>query len=125
MINTNSEICMSKKAYFFINLLHLVLFISLTSSNYNTQELPQFELTIQNHHFQPADLSLPANTKLVLVIHNKDNSAEEFECPDLRKEKIIPANSTVKMVFQPMESGKYEFFGEFNPDHAKGQLIVE
>jgi hypothetical protein len=83
------------------------------------------QLIIQNHLFIPEELAIPANTKIKLTIHNKDDQAEEFECPSLRREKIIPSNATVSIIITPLKSGVYEFFGEFNKDTARGRIKVE
>lgn len=95
------------------------------SSCTDNSDLPQFELFIQNHHFKPQELILPEKTKISLVVHNQDDTAEEFECQALRKEKIIPAKSSIKMIIQPLEKGEYEFFGEFHPQQAQGKIVVK
>jgi hypothetical protein len=83
------------------------------------------QLTIQNHLFSPEEILIPANTKIKLIIHNKDNQAEEFECPALRREKIIPSNASASIIITPLKQGIYEFFGEFNKDTAQGRIKVE
>ena len=82
-------------------------------------------LVIKNHVFEPAELKVPANQKIKLIVHNQDNSAEEFESKSLKREKVIAAGSKASFVIGPLKPGKYDFFGEFNPATAKGVVIAE
>ncbi len=82
-------------------------------------------LLIVNHRFQPATLTIPANTKVQLVIENRDATPEEFESNDFNREKIILPNSSAVIFVGPLRPGQYRFFGEFNPATAQGVLRVE
>lgn len=83
------------------------------------------EVVIKDHQFSPAEVKVPANEKVTLIIKNQDATPEEFESHDLKREKVIKANSEAKVLVGPLKPGKYEFFGEFNPKTAKGQIIAE
>jgi hypothetical protein len=85
----------------------------------------KFELLIENHRFIPEEIIIPSNTKVKLLIHNKDDSAEEFECLAIRKEKLIPAKSSVSMIIPALQSGIYDFVGEFHPNSAIGRIKVK
>ena len=82
-------------------------------------------LVIKNHLFEPAELKVPANQKIKLIVHNQDNSAEEFESKSLKREKVIAAGTKTTILIGPLKPGKYDFFGEFNPATAKGVVIAE
>ncbi len=86
---------------------------------------PEFSISIRDHEFQPAEIRVPANVKVVLVIENKDATAEEFESYELHREKIIAGNKTAKIFIGPLEPGRYPFFGEFNPKTAQGVVVAE
>ena len=86
---------------------------------------PVHKLEIRDHHFDPAELRVPANTKIKLVIHNTDSSAEEFESYELKREKVIPAQAEGVVFIGPLAPGEYPFFGDFNQATAKGRLIAE
>ena len=88
-------------------------------------EPPVVELSIHEHRFEPADVKVPANTKVKLVIKNRDASSEEFESYELKREKVITGNSEGTVFIGPLSPGVYPFFGDFNPDSAKGRVIVE
>ncbi|WP_297900698.1 cupredoxin domain-containing protein [Metallibacterium sp.] len=88
-------------------------------------EPPSFRLAIVNHRFQPATLTIPANTKVKLVVENRDATPEEFESNDFDREKVILPNSSAVIFVGPLRPGQYRFFGEFNPATAQGVLRVE
>ena len=88
-------------------------------------EPPSLRLQIVNHRFQPAALTIPANTKVKLVVENRDATPEEFESNDFDREKVILPNSSAVIFVGPLRPGQYRFFGEFNPATAQGVLRVE
>jgi hypothetical protein len=86
---------------------------------------PEFVITIKDHQFDPAELTLPADTKIKLLVKNLDATPEEFESHDLHREKLIAANGEVVIYIGPLKSGIYKFFGDFNQSTAKGQVVVK
>lgn len=88
-------------------------------------ETPVIEIEIKNHLFFPDVIYIPANTKIKLIIHNKDSSTEEFESYELNREKIIPGKSRSVIFIGPLTAGEYPFFGEFFPKTAQGKVIVK
>jgi len=84
-----------------------------------------YEITISNHQFEPAEVIIPANTKVRLVVHNQDNSPEEFESHSLHREKIIGPNQSGVINLGPLPAGVYEFVGEFHEDTARGRIVVQ
>ncbi len=85
----------------------------------------EFHLTIENHVFTPSELKIPANEKVKLIIYNKDKVAEEFDSFDLNREKVIFPGKKTTIFIGPLSEGKYEYFGEYNPNTARGIIIVE
>lgn len=85
---------------------------------------PVFEIEIRNHLFEPSEIVLPANTKVKLIVHNRDSTPEEFESYELNREKVIMGNRKVVVFIGPLEPGEYAFFGEFNPKTAQGKIIA-
>lgn len=86
---------------------------------------PEVLLVIQDHRFTPAEAVVPAGTKIKLVVENRDKTPEEFESYSLNREKIVPAGGKVVIFVGPLKPGRYEFFGEFNADTARGWLVVQ
>jgi Cupredoxin-like domain len=87
-------------------------------------ELTQYEIVIREHRFEPEVLEIPAGQKVRLLLRNLDATPEEFESYELRREKIISGDSTAVIYIGPLKPGEYPFFGEFNPDTARGRLLV-
>ncbi len=85
----------------------------------------EFNLTIRNHKFEPQEIRVPAGKRLSISVTNEDASAEEFESPSLKVEKVIPGKSKGVVRIGPLAPGRYEFFGEFHADTAKGVVIAE
>jgi len=85
----------------------------------------EIALTVENHRFQPEEITVKAGTPFVLVITNKDKSPEEFESHDLRIEKVIPAGKTVRLKMPALKPGTYGFVGEYHAQTAKGRIVAE
>ncbi len=85
---------------------------------------PIYTLVIRDHLFYPTELNIPANTKIRLVVDNKDNTPEQFDSFDLNREKVIFPQSKGVIFLGPLATGDYNFFGEYNPNTAVGKIIV-
>ena len=99
----------------------IILFIA-TSAN---AAAPVFEIEIRNHLFQPDALIIPANTKVKLIVYNRDPTPEEFESYELNREKVIMGGRKAVIFIGPLAPGEYPFFGEFHPQTALGTVVVE
>lgn len=86
---------------------------------------PVVELEIRDHLFQPEELRIPADTKVKLVVFNRDPTPEEFESYELNREKVIMGGRKATLFIGPLAPGVYPFFGEFNPRTAQGRVVVE
>jgi len=85
----------------------------------------EYHIQLRNHLFFPSQITIPANKKVKLVIDNQDNTPEEFDSFSLNRDKVIFANNKASIFIGPLEPGKYDFFGEYNPNTARGTVIVE
>lgn len=88
-------------------------------------ERPVIELEIRDHLFHPAEITVPANTKVKLIVYNRDPTPEEFESYELNREKVIMGGQRAIIFIGPLPPGEYPFFGEFNPNTAQGKVIVK
>jgi hypothetical protein len=84
----------------------------------------EYHIELKNHLFYPAKIIIPVNEKVKLVIHNSDDTVEEFDSFDLNREKVIFANRSAIIFIGPLPEGEYSFFGEYNPHSARGKIIV-
>ena len=82
-------------------------------------------LIIKNHRFEPAELTVPANTRIRLTVKNMDPTPEEFESHDFKREKVIPGGAEAVILIGPLKPGTYKFFGEFHEDTAQGRLVAK
>jgi heme/copper-type cytochrome/quinol oxidase subunit 2 len=108
-------------------MLRLILAVALFAYGHTAlaADPAEFTIVIREHRFEPAELKVPANTKIKLIIQNEDDSAEEFESHELNREKIVAPKSSITVWVGPLEPGEYPFFGEFHMDTALGKLIAE
>lgn len=88
-------------------------------------ETKQFTLTIKDHKFAPASLSVPADEAFDLVVINADPTGEEFESSDFHVEKVIAGGKQMTFHIGPLSKGEYGFFGERHQDTALGRLFAE
>ena len=103
-------------------LLALVAFASLSAS---AATMPEYTLTIKNHLFSPAELTIPANTKVKLIVVNQDPTAEEFESHELNREKVVTGNASISVYIGPLKAGSYPYFGDFHQATAKGVIVAK
>lgn len=88
-------------------------------------DVPTFTIEIRDHLFYPSQLTIPANTKVKLILINRDATPEEFESYELNREKVIMGGAKAIVFVGPLMPGDYPFFGEFNPKTAQGMIRVE
>jgi hypothetical protein len=101
-------------------LLSLLCAAAMTAPSAGATAL--YELVIEEHRFSPELLEIPANSKIKLLIDNRDPSAEEFESFELNREKVILGHSKTVIYIGPLAVGDYRYFGEFNPATAQGVI---
>ena len=104
--------------------LPLILVLSLFSAS-AVADVKEFTLTLRKHRFVPAQLTIPANTKVKLLIVNEDSTPEEFESHDLKREKVIAGKSQATISIGPLKPGTYKFVGEFHEVTAQGEIVAK
>jgi len=103
----------------------LVVSVLAGLSTAHAQAPLEIPLTIEQHKFTPEELKVKAGQPFVMVITNKDATPEEFESKELRVEKVIPANKTLKLRMPALKAGTYKFFGEYHEATAQGRIVAE
>ncbi len=86
---------------------------------------PAFALTLKNHKFDPAELTIPANKRVKLTVKNLDPTPAEFESDDFKAEKVVPAGREVTLFIGPLKPGTYEFHDEYHEAESKSRLVVQ
>ena len=84
-----------------------------------------YVITIQDHRFSPAELTIPARTKVKIIVENQDATPEEFESYDLNREKVVTGKGKFTLYLGPLNPGKFKYFGDFHPNTAQGIIIVK
>ncbi|HEY7139019.1 MAG TPA: cupredoxin domain-containing protein [Methylomirabilota bacterium] len=97
----------------------------LSAAHAQTPVPPELALTIDQHKFTPEEFKVKAGQAFVLVITNKDATPEEFESKDLKIEKVVPGNKTLKVRVPALKAGTYRFVGEYHEATAKGRIVAE
>ncbi len=116
MIKTSREL--NKLALF-------ISFVLLVIASYNAlAERQEFTVILKNHLFYPAEMTIPSNKKIKLVIDNQDDSIEEFDSFSLNREKVLFPKRKSIIYIGPLTPGRYDFFGEYHPSSARGLIIV-
>ncbi len=117
---------MTKIALYFIEIgiITIALLIFSPSIAISEDEF-EIELVIRNHVFEPSEIEAPSGQKIKLVVLNTDDTVEEFESFDLKREKIVPPGSKINIILAPLAPGKYEFFGDFHQETARGFINVK
>ena len=82
-------------------------------------------VTLKNHRFEPAEIHVPTGKRVVLVVRNEDDTADEFDSSALHVEKVIAPGTYAKIWLHPLGPGRYPFMGEFHPDTARGVVVSE
>lgn len=113
-----------KTAWYFLSILLMLAGLTV-SGGVQAQELQEFKLAIKSGRFIPETLEVPAGVRFKLVISNQGPGPEEFESYELKKESVLGDGVTRPLVFAPLKSGTYTYFGEFHPDTAKGRIIAK
>ena len=103
----------------------LALLAGVSAAHAQAPAPPDLPLTIEQHKFAPEELKVKAGQPFVLVITNKDATPEEFESKELRVEKVIPANKTLRLRMPGLKPGTYKFFGEYHEATAHGRIVAE
>ncbi len=86
---------------------------------------PTFTVVIKDHMFEPARIEVPAGQKIQLIVKNMDTTAEEFDSPELKREKVIAAGKEATIYLGPLKPGTYRFVGEYHGATAKGELVAK
>jgi hypothetical protein len=89
------------------------------------QSASEIQLSYKDRKFDPAEISAPADTPIVIKLKNLDAKAMEFESKTLHVEKVVAGTSDATINVRAQKPGRYEFFDEYNEKTARGALVVK
>jgi len=110
------------RTFFAIALLGAAVLFA--SERGNAQQSTSVAISVKDHHFQPSQISAPANRPISIRVKNLDSAPMEFESTSLRVEKVIAAGSEGVVNVRALAPGRYEFFDDFH-QQTRGTLIVQ
>lgn len=87
--------------------------------------LASYTVVIRDGRITPAQLVVPAGTKLRLELHNAGPGPCEFENLALRVEKVLAPGARSFIVLHPLKPGRYRFIDEFHPDTSEMILLAK
>ncbi len=108
-----------------LNFFLVSLTLSIFGNALGNGDVFEAETTIKDHKFHPDIIEVPEGKRIRLTVRNDDNTIEEFESIDLKRERLVPANSHIHIIIAPLKPGRYDFFGEFYQETAKGCIIAK
>jgi len=88
-------------------------------------DLATYEITLKDHHFNPAEIHVPSGKAFFVSVKNLDDTADEFEMHNPAIEKLIPPGEEGKARIRPLGPGRFPFFGDFQQDTAQGAIVSE
>jgi hypothetical protein len=103
----------------------LALVSMAVTGHAHAQSATEIQLSYKDKKFDPAEISAPANTPIVIKLKNLDAKAMEFESKTLKVEKIVAGSSDATINVRAQKPGRYEFFDEYNEKVARGALVVK
>ena len=86
---------------------------------------PTFRLEFNDGAITPLRLEVPANRRFRLELKNSGKTPAEFESKELKKEKVLAAESQTVLVIRTLDPGEYAFFDDFHPDAPPAVLVAK
>jgi plastocyanin len=107
------------------SLVAIVAFASFAMGGVHAENSVEIALSYKDKKFDPAEISAPANTTIVIKFRNLDKDAMELESDSLKIEKVVAAGKDATIKVKAQKPGRYEFFDEYNEKTARGALVVK
>jgi hypothetical protein len=83
------------------------------------------EVRFQHGSFEPAHLTVPANTPFKVKVINGSDAAIEFESFELHRERVVPPGEAITVHMPSLAPGSYQFFDDFNHLVPNGVIVSE
>jgi hypothetical protein len=84
-----------------------------------------FEMEMKDGAINPQRLEVPAKTRFKIIIKNTGSKPAEFESYELRKEEVVPAGGTGRLIIRSLDPGEYKFYDEFQPDAPPAVIVAK
>ena len=107
-----------------VTLFAAIALLAITGGAH-AQSATEIQLSYKDKKFDPAEITAPAHTAIVIKLKNLDSKAMEFESKTLKVEKVVAGSSDATINVRAQKPGRYEFFDEYNEKVARGALVVK
>lgn len=104
--------------------LSVLLAMALMASVVRAGDEPTFHLVLKDHQFNPANITVPAHTRVKLIVENQQDLPAEFESFPLNREKVVTGHNKIVIYLSPMDPGTYTFFDDFHRE-TKGTVTAK
>jgi plastocyanin len=101
----------------------VAIFLTLGSLSALAAEPAPIAISIRDHQFVPAQVAVPAGTKVEVQVRNEQTVPAEFESTSLHREKVVAPGATISVYIGPLPAGTYEFFDDFHPA-TRGNVVA-
>jgi len=101
------------------------ILVAATAGIARAENSIEISLAYKDKKFDPAEITAPANTPIVIKFRNLDKDAMELESDSLKIEKVVAAGKDATIKVKAQKPGRYEFFDEYNEKTARGALVVK
>lgn len=104
---------------------HLIVLAALTLCAAPAFAADAIPVTLKDHKFSPAVIKVKANAPSMIALTNMDPTAEEFDSPALKVEKVVAGKGKGNIRIRALAKGSYPFTGEYHAGTAKGVVVAE
>ena len=91
----------------------------------NAQSATEIQLSYKDKKFDPAEISAPANTAIVIKLKNLDSKAMEFESKTLKVEKVVAGSSDATINVRARPSRYIRRRTRNGRASARGALVIK
>ena len=89
-----------------------------------TARADDYVLTLKDHQFSPANLEVPANQKIHLIVKNAGPDKAEFESSDLDREQAVDVGGQITVFLGPLDPGTYGYFDDYHQS-TTGNIVAK
>jgi hypothetical protein len=105
-------------------ILAFSLSLLVLGGNLSAAEPLLLKLEMKDGVLSPQRLEVPAGAPFRLEVKNVGKTPAEFECKPLKKEKTLPAGTTMVMDIKALSAGEYRFVDEFREKLPAAQGVI-
>lgn len=102
----------------------LLALAALAATPVRADALPTFAVVLRDGRIVPAQIEVPAGTRIKLTLRNEGAQPCELENLDLRVEKVLAPGASSFVVIHSLTPGRYRFIDEFHPEGGPLELIA-